>query len=502
MMGGQSFDCEIADIAELRSLALSFWGPDTLGRAFVAGEWVDAHDMERFAVSDPSTRETICEVAALTDEQTKAAINSAQIAARVWKGKLPLERAEILMRWHDLILARLRQFAALITYEQGKPLAEAEAEVAYGASFIRWFAAEASRQYGETIPSHLPRRKLITQYEPLGVVALITPWNFPMAMLARKAAAALAAGCTAVSFPSRETPLSALALAALAEEAGIPSGVFSVLTGDSRKIVQLLCESHEVRGVSFTGSTEVGRHIAAMCAPSIKRVSLELGGHAPFIVFPDIDVDVAAGAALEAKFQTSGQDCLAANRIFVHRSCYDKFIAAFVRKVKEIKVGAGYEPEVTIGPLIHERARSRMVGQISDAVSRGAQVALGGGNHARGGLFFEPTVLTNVSLDMEICREETFGPVAAILPFEDEAQLTEAANNTHFGLAAYLYTNDLSRAMRLANALEFGMVAINSVQFTGAPIPFGGTKQSGLGREGSRHGMQEFSELKYICIAH
>jgi len=491
---------ETAD--DLKRLGLSVFAPDQLGRAFVENAWVASAATETFTVRNPADGAAICDVANLTSDQVEAAIATAKAALPAWKSSLPHDRAAILMRWHDLVLEHRAELAALMTLEQGKPLWEAEGEIAYGASFIRWFVAEASRHYGETIPTHLAGRKLATQYEALGVVALITPWNFPMAMLARKAAAALAAGCTVLSLPSRETPLSALALAVLAEKAGFPAGIFAVVPGESPRIAAVLAQSPIVRGVSFTGSTSVGQQLAQLCAAGIKRVSLELGGHAPFLLFPDVDLDEAVEAAIQAKFQTSGQDCLAANRIYVHRDIYERFVTAFVERVAALKVGPGHEAGVEIGPLIHDRALARMSRQIEDAVARGATLMTGGRRHALGGLFFEPTVLANVAHDMTICAEETFGPVAAILPFDDEAQVIADANSTDYGLAAYVFTKDIARALRLGDALEFGMVAVNTVQFTGAPIPFGGVKQSGLGREGSRHGLQEFSELKYLCIAH
>ncbi len=467
--------------------------------AYSAGSWIEAGD--RIEVTNPADGRVLGTVPALGADHMREAIEAARAALPGWRALLPRERGDLLMTWRALMLEHRDALAALITMEQGKPLADARGEIEYGAEFVRWFAEEGSRLYGEAIPSHLPDRRMYVSREPLGVVGLITPWNFPSAMLTRKAAAALAAGCTVVATPSNETPFSALALAALAERAGVPSGVFSVLTGSPEELVGEICRNPTVRGVSFTGSTHVGRIIAGLCAPTVKRVSLELGGHAPVLVFADADIDAAARAAVAAKFQTSGQDCLAANRIFVERSAYAAFADAFVRETRKLKVGAGTEPDAELGPLMNLAAVAKTRAHVEDAVAKGARLLCGGRGLDLGPLFFEPTVLADATPDMAIMHEETFGPVAALLAFDGEAQVVAAANDTEYGLVAYVFTRDLSRAHRVSDALEYGMVAVNTARFTGAPIPFGGVKQSGLGREGSRHGTDEFTELKYLCLA-
>jgi aspartate-semialdehyde dehydrogenase len=387
-----------------------------------------------------------------------------------------------------------------MTLEQGKPLVESRGEIDYAASFVEWYAEEAKRSNVEGVTSHLPNAETYVRREPLGVAGIATPWNFPSAMLTRKAAAALAAGCTVVAHPSSETPLSALALAELGERAGIPAGVFNVITGFAETIVGRLCEDPRVRVLSFTGSTEIGRLIASQCAPTMKRLVLELGGHAPLLVFADADLDQAVQIAIDAKFATSGQDCLAANRIYVQRSIYDAFCQAFAKRVAALKTGNGLVPGIDLGPLMHERAIAKVEAQVLDAEARGARLLAGGHRFAPASLYFQPTLLADVPDDASIMREETFGPVAAVTAFESEAEVIARANDTEYGLVAYVVTKDGARQHRLARALDYGMVAVNRVKITGAPIPFGGVKQSGLGREGGRQGLEAFTDLKYLCL--
>jgi succinate-semialdehyde dehydrogenase len=438
-------------------------------------------------------------VPALGAADTEAAISAAAAVFPAWRRPLPQERAARLRRWFELMLEARADLALLMTLEQGKPLAEAEGEIAYAATFVEWFAEEARRVNVEGITPHLPNRQMSVRREPIGVVAAVTPWNFPSAMITRKAAAALAAGCPIVVRPASETPYSALALAELAERAGIPAGVFSVVTSPAQPIVDVLLASPTVRALSFTGSTEVGRRLLEGGAATVKKMSMELGGHAPLIVFPEAPLEDAVAGAVAAKFQTGGQDCLAANRIYVHAGIYERFVERFTVYVQDLRVGDGLEEGVDIGPLMHERAVAKCAEHVADARVKGGRVLTGG--ERLGGCFFAPTVIADATDDMLIAREETFGPVAAVFRFETEDEVIGRANDTIYGLAAYVWSNDLNRVARLTSALEYGMVAVNCVKMTGAPIPFGGIKQSGLGREGSRHGLEEFTELKYVCIA-
>lgn len=468
--------------------------------AYMAGRWTRAPGGATIEVRDPANGLTLAFVASLGADETAAAIDAAARAFPAWSARLPQERSAILMRWHDLILAARDDLALLMTLEQGKPLAESLGEIDYAASFVGFYAEEAKRVTVEGVASPFADAETKVSRVPLGVVGLVTPWNFPSAMLTRKAAAALAAGCTAVAHPSSHTPLSALALAELSERAGLPAGVLNVVTGEASVIVGRLCEDARVRAMSFTGSTEIGRLIAAQSAPTVKRLVMELGGHAPLIVFSDSDLDRAVDIAVAAKFATSGQDCLAANRIFVQRAIYDDFVAAFAWKIQELKVGGGLEPGVAIGPLMHARAVEKCEAHVRDAVAKGARLVVGGTRHAAGPLFYAPTLLADVSDAAAIMREETFGPVAAVLPFDDEAEVVARANDTEYGLVVYLVTRDAARIARMTAALDYGMIAVNRVKITGAPVPFGGVKQSGLGREGSRHGLEAFTDVKYVCL--
>lgn len=466
--------------------------------AYVDGAWRASTSGRVIAVNDPATGEWIGQIPALTAAESAEAIAAASHAFPTWSALLPQERARLLRNWHDQMLAHREDLAVLMTLEQGKPLSEARGEIDYAAAFIEFYAEEAKRTNIESVTSHLAGASMTLRRAPMGVAALVTPWNFPSAMITRKAAAALAAGCTTVVHPSRYTPFSALALAELAERAGIPGGVFNVVTGEPAEVVAPMTESPEVRVLSFTGSTEIGRLLYRQCAPTIKALILELGGHAPFIVFADADLDRAVGSAISAKFATSGQDCLGANRVLIERPIYDAFVARCAERVAALTVGAGLgDPD--IGPLMNAAAIAKQEQHVADALATGARLVLGGRRHKAGPLFFQPTVLADVPADALIFREETFGPVAALAPFDTEAEVIARANATEYGLVAYLHTQDPGRIARTTAALQYGMVAVNRTKITGAPIPFGGVKQSGLGREGSRLGMEAFMDVKYIC---
>ena len=466
--------------------------------AYAGGAWTAGGGHGFIDVANPAGGSRVGGVPALSAADTQAAIEAAHAAFAAWSAELPQARAKLLRRWFELISAARDDLARLMVEEQGKPLSEALGEMDYAASFVEFYAEEARRLNVESVASHLPGAEMTVLRQPCGVAGLVTPWNFPAAMLARKAAAALAAGCTVVAHPSSETPFSALALAELAERAGLPAGVFNVVTGHAADVVGAMTASPLVRVLSFTGSTGVGKLLYAQSAPTVKRLVMELGGHAPFIAFADCDFDHAVDQAISAKFATSGQDCLAANRFYVERPIYDRFVEAFARRAGRLTVGPGMaDPD--IGPLINARAVAKQQAQVADALARGARLVCGGKAHAAGGNFFEPTVLCDVSEDAAIFREETFGPVAAFAPFDREDEVVAHANATETGLVAYLHTADAGRAARMARALEFGMVAVNRTKITGAPIPFGGVKQAGLGREGSRHGMEAYTDLKYVC---
>ncbi len=466
--------------------------------AYVGGKWMNASDQQSVRVTDPSDGATLGEVASLTAEDSARAVDVAHEAFASWSMRLPQERWEILHRWYDLMVENREDLARIMVLEQGKPLSEARGEIDYAASFVEFYAEEAKRPNIEGVTSHLPDAEVELWLEPMGVAALITPWNFPAAMLTRKAAAALAAGCTVVAHPSHETPFSALALAELAERAGFPAGVFNVVTGRATTVVPPWTEDTRVRALSFTGSTEIGRLLYGQCAGTVKKLIMELGGHAPVIVFKGTDLDSAVEETIMAKFATTGQECLGANRIEVERPIYDTFCEKFTAATKALTIGKGMD-DCDLGPLMNEAAVKKQEDHVADAVANGARLLCGGKRHALGPLFYEATVLADVPDTAAIMREETFGPVAAITPFDSEDEVVTRANDTEFGLVAYLHSHDPRRIYRVTRALQYGMVAVNRTKVTGAPIPFGGTKQSGLGREGARLGMQEFMDIKYVC---
>ncbi|MFH2011172.1 MAG: NAD-dependent succinate-semialdehyde dehydrogenase [Pseudomonadota bacterium] len=469
-------------------------------QCYINGQWRDALSGATISVTNPANGYILGTVPDMDREEVASAIEAANAALPKWRDKTAAERSLLMRRWFDLIMDSQTDLAAIMTAEQGKPLTESAGEIAYAASFIEWFAEEGKRVYGDTIPTHQSDKRIIVLKEPVGVCVAITPWNFPAAMITRKAAPALAAGCTMLVKPARTTPFSALALAQLADRAGIPPGVFNVVTGQSSVICREFTKNPTVRKLSFTGSTEVGRLLMSQCSETVKRISLELGGNAPFIVFDDADLDAAVQGAIICKFRNSGQTCVCTNRIFVQEGIYDAFVEKFVAAVKELKVGDGFHSDVQQGPLIDSDAVLKVESYIADALSKGAQLLAGGGRHSLGGTFFQPTVLRDVSQEMNIAKEETFGPVAPLFKFKTEAEVIQMANDTEFGLASYLYSRDMMRIWRVSERLEYGMVGINTGILSTAVAPFGGIKQSGIGREGSKYGIDEYLEIKYLCM--
>ena len=469
-------------------------------QCYIDGAWVDADSGETLTVSNPVDGGTLGTVPKLGADETRRAIEAAGAAYPAWRAKTAKERAVILRKWYELMIENQEDLAVIMTSEQGKPVAESRGEVVYAAAFVEWFAEEGKRVYGETIPPPAPDRRIIVTKEPIGVAAAITPWNFPSAMITRKCAPALAAGCTVVAKPASLTPYSALALAALGERAGLPKGVFNVVTGTSSEVGGELTSNPIVRKLSFTGSTEVGKLLMEQCAGTVKKMSLELGGNAPFIVFDDADIDAAVEGAMATKYRNMGQTCVCANRFLVQDSVYEEFTAKLSRSVSGLKVGNGMEAGIQQGPLIDMRAVEKVEAHISDAVGKGARVVVGGKRHALGGTFFEPTVLVDVTTDMAVTREETFGPVAPLFRFETEEQAIQMANDTEFGLASYFYSRDIGRVWRVSEGLEYGIIGINVGIISTEVAPFGGMKESGIGREGSHYGIDEFLEIKYLCM--
>ena len=469
-------------------------------QAYVDGAWCDADGQGTFAVTDPGTGELLANVPNMGAAETGRAIDAANKALPAWAARTAADRSRILRRFFDLMIANQDALGELLSREQGKPFAEAKGEIAYAASFIEWFAEEGKRAYGEVIPSHAADRRIVTLRQPIGVVAAITPWNFPSAMITRKLAPALAAGCTMVLKPASQTPLSALALAVLAEEAGVPAGVFSIVTGSARAIGGEMTSNPIVRKISFTGSTEIGRELMRQSADTIKKLSLELGGNAPFLVFDDADIDAAVEGAMISKFRNNGQTCVCTNRFYVQDGVYDAFVAKLTDKVRGMKIGYGMDDGTTVGPLIDEAAIDKVEEHLADAVAGGAKVLIGGERSPLGGTYYMPTVVSGVTRTMKIASEETFGPLAGVIRFTDEAEAIAQANDSEFGLASYFYARDLSRVWRVAEALEAGIVGINTGLISTEVAPFGGVKQSGLGREGSRHGLDDYMEIKYLCM--
>ncbi|MDF2140769.1 NAD-dependent succinate-semialdehyde dehydrogenase [Paenirhodobacter sp. CAU 1674] len=471
-------------------------------RAFVAGEWVEADDGARFDVTNPARGDVICSVPDLGRAETARAIAAAQEAMKDWAARTGKERAQVLRKWFDLMMANQDDLGAILTAEMGKPLPEAKGEIAYGASFIEWFGEEAKRIYGETIPGHMRDKRIQVIKQPIGVVGSITPWNFPNAMITRKCGPALAVGCGFVARPASETPLSALALAVLGERAGLPKGIFSVITSTKASdIGKEFCENHAVRKLTFTGSTEVGRILMRQAADQVMKCSMELGGNAPFIVFDDADLDAAVDGAMMSKFRNNGQTCVCANRIYVQAGVYDAFAEKLAAAVAKLNIGDGLNEGVTTGPLISDKAVAKVEEHIADVVKGGGKVVTGGKRHDLGGTFFQPTVLTGVTQDMKVATDETFGPVAPLFKFDTEEEVIAKANATIFGLASYFYARDIGRITRVQEGLEYGIVGVNTGIISTEVAPFGGVKQSGLGREGSHHGTEDYLEMKYICLS-
>lgn len=469
-------------------------------QSFINGQWCDAINNSVIEVTNPATGEIIAKVPNMGSFEAEKSVDAANEALKNWKQLPAKDRAEYLKKWFELIIEFKDELAKILTMEQGKPITEARAEVLYGASYIEWYAEEAKRIYGDIIPGPSPDKKILVQKQPIGVCAAITPWNFPNAMITRKVAPALAAGCTIVIRPASQTPLSALALAELAKQAGIPKGVFNVITGSSTEIGRVFTEDNRVQKFSFTGSTAVGKKLIAQCATTVKKVSMELGGNAPFIVFDDADLDVAVEAAIQSKFRNAGQTCVCANRIYVQAGVYEHFIKKLAAAVSLFKIGNGLDEETDFGPVIDANAIKKVNEHIEDAIERGATLVTGGKLYKLGGLFFEPTILSGVTQDMKVAKEETFGPLAPVFKFTSEEEVIQYANDTEFGLASYFFTQNFSRAMRVSDALEYGMVALNTGLLSNAAAPFGGVKQSGLGREGSKYGIDDYLEIKYVLL--
>ncbi|MBB3977152.1 succinate-semialdehyde dehydrogenase/glutarate-semialdehyde dehydrogenase [Rhizobium azooxidifex] len=480
---------------------MSLKDPTLLRQAALVGtRWIEADPATGIAVNNPATGERVGYVPKLGATETKEAIAAAEKAQKEWAARTAKERSIILRKWFELMMSNQDDLGRILTMEQGKPLAEAKGEIAYGASFIEWFAEEARRLYGDIVPGHQKDKRILVMKQPIGVVAAITPWNFPNAMITRKAGPAFAAGCAMVLKPASQTPFSAIAIAVLAERAGLPPGLFSVITGSAREIGAEMTANPTVRKLTFTGSTEVGAELYRQSATTIKKLGLELGGNAPFIVFDDADLDAAVEGALIAKFRNNGQTCVCANRIYAQEGVYDAFSEKLAAAVAKLKTGNGFDEGVILGPLIDEAALAKVEEHVSDALGKGARVVQGGKRHALGGTFYEATVITGVTSDMAVAREETFGPVAPVFRFKDEADVIAQANDTEFGLASYFYAKDLARVFRVAEALEYGMVGVNTGLISTAEAPFGGVKLSGLGREGSKYGIEEFTEMKYVCL--